>query len=194
MRKISNWVKFNEEINIGNVKPFEITNKLYKLGDYICSSFEYNDLNDETITVIVAGILIDKSDIKLKTPSRHYKILNDYLSQFNVNPDEYLHIGFSEYKDGIYNDDKNSNNPQVIFRKMATIIEIIKSFIDHFNNDKVIYTPVENDMESGLNRPYNKRDSFYNLFLNHYNISYKYIKNEFIVQDTPIKNFFVLNI
>jgi len=194
MIKISNWFKFNEEIDFGKSKSFIIKNSLYKSEDYTCSSFEYIDNNNEVMEVVVAGILIDKNEIKQNNPSRHYKILNDYLLQFGINPDNFLHIGFSEYKNGIYNDDKNSNNMEVIFRKMSTIVDIIKDLMKHFNCDKVIYTPVNNDLESGLNKSYNKRDSFYNLLLNHHKISHKYIKDEFLIDDVIFKNFFILNI
>jgi len=193
MRKVSNWFKFNE-IDFGKAKPFSIEKNLYKSDEYICSSFEYIDKYNEIMTVIVAGIILDKTDIKQKYPSRHYKILNDYLLQFKIDPDKFLHVGFSEYKNGIYNDDKNSNNTEVIFSKMATIIEIIKDIIEYFKCNIVIFVPSENDMESGLNKPYNKRDSFYNSFLNYYKIPYKYIKNEFIVGNMTIKNFFILNV
>ena len=194
MKKISNWFKFNEKIDFGKAKPFSLKNELYKSDEYICSSFEYLDNENETMTVVVSGIIIDEKDIIQKTPSRHYITLNNYLLQFGIQPDKFLHVGFSEYKNGVYNDDKNSNNQEVLFRKMSTIIEIIKDLVTHFNCDKVIYVPTENDMESGLNKPYNKRDSFYNLFLNYYNIPYRYIKDEYTIDDMVIKNFFILNV
>jgi hypothetical protein len=86
---ISNYIR--EEIELGKCKPYEIEHNLYKSGDYICSSFKINDRD-----VIVSSIVISDEETKCPNGGRHYKTLNDYLLQFNINANKYLFVGFGE--------------------------------------------------------------------------------------------------
>jgi hypothetical protein len=62
IRKFSDYNISNiilEQIEFGNVIPFPIQHKLYKSGDYICSSFGIEDR-----TVVVSSRLICDSGVK----------------------------------------------------------------------------------------------------------------------------------
>lgn len=184
---ISTYIK--EEINLGNTKPYNIDHRLYKSGDYICSSFKI-DKRD----VIVSSIIINDADTICVNGGRHYNTLVDYISQFSIKTDIYLYIGFGEYLDGVYNDDKNINDNKTLFRKMSTIVEIIKSMVSYYKINYIIFNSVENDLESGLKKDYNKRDKFYELFLVHHNIKYQKIKKGIDINGEIISDFFILEI
>lgn len=81
-----------------------------------------------------------------------------------------------DYLDEIYNYDKNVNDNKTLFRKISTIIEIIKNMVFHYKINYIIFNSVENDLESRLQKDYKKKDKFYELFLTHHNIKYQKIK------------------
>ena len=182
-------IYIREEINLGNTKPYNIDHHLYKSGDYICSSFKI-DKRD----VIVSSIIINDVDTICVNGGRHYSTLGDYISQFGIKTDIYLYIGFGEYLDGIYNDGKNVNDNKTLFRKMSTIIEIIKNMVFHYKINYIIFNSVDNDLESGLQKDYKKRDRFYELFLTHHNIKYQKIKKNIDINGEVISDFFILEV
>ena len=184
---ISEYIR--EEISLGNSIPYSVENSLYKSGDYLCSSFKI-DKRD----VIVSSIIINDVDTICVNGGRHYSTLGDYISQFGIKTDIYLYIGFGEYLDGIYNGDKNVNDNKKIFRKMSTIIEIIKNMVFHYKINYIIFNSVDNDLESGLQKDYKKRDRFYELFLTHHNIKYQKIKKNIDINGEVISDFFILEV
>jgi hypothetical protein len=184
---LSTYIK--EEIDLGIVKPFDIKNKLYKSGDYTCSSFTIDDRE-----VIVSSIVIPNNDIKVVNGGRNYKYLSDYLKQFGIQSDYFLYVGFMEYKDGKYNEYDNVNDTTTLFRKMETIVDIIRDFINYHNVEYVIYNSVENDIKSGLSVDYKKRDKFYELYLTYNNVYFKKIKPEFDINGDIISDFYLLNL
>jgi hypothetical protein len=176
-----------EEIDLGKTKPYEIEHSLYKSGDYICSSFKINGRD-----VIVSSIVINDIDTICVNGGRHYNTLVDYISQFGLETDRYLYIGFGEYINGQYNDDKNVNDNTTLFRKMSTIIEVIKSMALLHGVKYIIFNSVENDLESGIKRDYNKRCKFYELFLSYTKVKYHKIKKDIEVNGEIISDFFLL--
>jgi hypothetical protein len=176
-----------EEIDLGKTKPYEIEHNLYKSGDYICSSFKINDRD-----VIVSSIIINDNDTICVNGGRHYNTLGDYISQFGLKTDRYLYIGFGEYANGQYNDDKNVNDNTTLFRKMSTIIEIIKSMVLLHGVKYIIFNSIENDSETGIKRDYNKRNKFYELFLSYTKVKYHKIKKEIDINGEIISDFFIL--
>ena len=179
----------NERVKLGSVKPFKIENELYKSGDYICSSFKIDGRD-----VIVSSIVIKDSDTLCIESGRHYKTLGDIVLQFGIKTDKYLYVGFGEHLDKKYNYDKNVNDNNTLFRKMTTIIEIIKSMVDYHNVDYIIFNSVDNDDNSGLSLDYNKRDKFYEIFIAHNNIEYHKIKSKISIGDEIISDFYILKI
>jgi hypothetical protein len=178
-----------EEIDLGVTKPYNIEHSLYKSGDYICSSFKIGNRD-----VIVSSIIIGDSDTICVNGGKHYNTLGDCISQFGVNTDKYLYIGFGEYLDGIYNDDKNVNDNSTLFRKMTTIIEIIKDMVLYHKINYIILNSVDNDIESGLKKNYKKRDKFYELFLTYHKVKYHKIKPNIDINGEIISNFFILEV
>lgn len=183
---ISEYIR--EEIQLGGVKPFNIEHSLYKSGDYICSSFKINDRD-----VVVSSIVIDDSETHCVGCGRNYKTLSDCINQYGINSNKYLVIGFGEYSEGVYNDDKNVNDNSTLFRKMATIVEIIKSMVSYHNLNYIIFNSVENDTTSGLNVDYKKRDKFYELFLSYHNIENYKIKSKIDIGGEILSDFYFLN-
>jgi hypothetical protein len=179
----------SEEIDLGTAKPYDIEYSLYKSGDYICSSFKIGNRD-----VIVSSIIINDVDTICVNGGRHYNTLGDCISQFGVNTDRYLYIGFGEYLDGIYNDDKNVNDNSTLFRKMTTIIEIIRDMVLYHKVNYIILNSVENDTKSGLQLSYKKRDKFYELFLAYHKIKYHKVKPNIDIKGEIISNFFILNL
>jgi hypothetical protein len=178
-----------EEIDLGKTKPYKIEHSLYKSGDYICSSFKIDERD-----VIVSSIIINDIDTLCINGGKHYKKLSDYILQFGIKTDKYLYIGFGEYSNNEYNDDKNINDNSTLFRKMSTIVEIIKSMVLYHDVNNIILNSIDNDIESGLSKDYNKRDKFYELFLSYYKIKYKKIKTEIEINGEVIYDFFILNL
>ena len=176
-----------EEIDLGVAKPYNIEHSLYKSGDYICSSFKI-DKRD----VIVSSIIIDNNDTICINGGRHYNTLADCISQFGISTDKYLYIGFAKYLNGVYNDDKNVNDNSTLFRKMTTIIKIIKDMVLYHKVNYIILNSVENDTESGLQTSYKKRDKFYELFLTYHRIKYHKIKPDIDINGEIISNFFMI--
>jgi len=176
-----------EEIDLGKTKPYEIEHSLYKSGDYICSSFKINDRD-----VIVSSIVINDNDTICVNGGRHYNTLVDYISQFGLKTDRYLYIGFGEYANGQYNDDKNVNDNTTLFRKMSTIIEVVKSMVLLHGVKYIIFNSIENDTETGLKSDYNKRSKFYELFLSYTKVKYHKIKKEIDINGEIISDFFIL--
>lgn len=176
-----------EEINLGKTKPFSIENNLYKSGDYICSSFKI-DKRD----IIVSSIIINDSDTFCVNGGKNYNTLGDFISQFGILGDKYLYIGFGEYLEGVYNYDKNVNDNSTLFRKMTTIIKIIKDMILYHRVNHIILNSVNNDIESGLEKNYKKRDKFYELFLSYHKIRYHKITHDIDINGEIISNFFIL--
>ena len=155
---ISDYIK--EEIELGNSKSFDIDHNLYESGDYLCSSFKIGGDRE----VVVSSIRIDDKDILPVKGGRHYKTLSNYTGQFGFRPTEYLYVGFSEFENGQIVD-KNINDQSTLFKKMSTIVDIIKIFVDYYEIKYIIFKSIENDPETGLLPEYNKRDKFYELFL-----------------------------
>lgn len=184
---ISSYIR--EEIKLGEAKPFDIEHSLYKSGDYICSSFKINDRD-----IVVSSIAIDNSETHCIDCGRNYKTLSDCTNQYGINSDKYLVIGFGEYSKGAYNDDKNVNDNSTLFRKMATIIEIIKSMVLRHNLNYIIFNSVENDTASGLNVDYRKRDKFYELFLSYHYIENYKIKSKIDINGEILSDFYLLAI
>ena len=182
---ISKYIR--EEISLGNSIPYSVENNLYKSGDYICSSFKIGERD-----VIVSSIIINDSDTICVNGGRNYKTLSDYLLQFNIKTDKYLYVGFGEYLSGVYNYDKNVNDNERLFRKMTTIINIIKSMISYHKVNYIIFKSIDNDLSSGLKVDYNKRDKFYELFLSYNNVDYKKINHRIDINGEIIKDFFIL--
>lgn len=117
---------------------------------------------------------------------RNYKTLSDYLLQFNIKTDKYLYVGFGEYLNGVYNYDKNVNDNERLFRKMTTIIDIIKSMVSYHKINYIIFKSIDNDLSSGL------KDKFYELFLSYNNVDYKKINQRIDINGEIIQDFFVL--
>jgi hypothetical protein len=184
-RDISDFIV--EEIELGKSDPFPIKNRLYKSGDYTCTSFMIDHRE-----VIVSSIVILSTDIKQVSPSRHYKTISDYISQFGIKSDSFLYVKFMEYSNGEYNEFKNVNDNRTLFRKMETISNIIKDFVNYWKIKHVIFNSVDNDSESGLAVNYNKRDKFYELYLKYNNIEYKKITTDFNINGEIISNFYLL--
>ena len=182
---ISEYIR--EEISLGNSIPYSVENSLYKSGDYLCSSFKI-DKRD----VIVSSIIINDSDTICVNGGRNYKTLSDYLLQFNKNTDKYLYVGFGEYLDGVYNYDKNVNDSGTLFRKITTIINIIKRMVSYHKINYIIFKSIDNDLSSGLKADYNKRDKFYELFLSYNNVDYKKINQNIDINGEIIQDFFIL--
>lgn len=178
-----------EEIDLGNSETFNIEHNLYKSGDYICSSFKI-DKRD----VIVSSMVINDIDVICVESGRHYKTLSDCLLQFDIKSDKYLYVGFGEYSNGEYNYDKNVNDNNTLFRKMNTIVEIIKSMVSYHNTKYIIFNSIENDTDSGLNVSYKKRDKFYELFLAYHKIKYHKIKTKIDINDEIISDFYLLDL
>lgn len=182
---ISSFIK--EEIELGNVKSFKIEHSLYESGDYICSSFKIDNRD-----VIVSSIVVDNNDTICVDAGRNYKTLGDCISQFGIKTDKYLWIGFGEYSNGEYNYSQNINDNSRLFRKMSTIVDIIKSMVTHHRTSYVILNSIENDTESGLSVPYKKRDKFYELFLAYHNIKYHKMKSKIDINGEIIVDFYLL--
>jgi hypothetical protein len=180
----------SEEIDLGHSKTFPIKKRLYKSGDYICSSFQI-DCNRE---VIVSSISIPSSEIKLVNNSRNYKTISDYIKQFKINTDNLLYVGFMEYKGGKYNEDENVNDLKTLFSKMQTIISIIKDFTEYHNIKYLIFKSVDNDPSSGIIVDYNKRDKFYELFLAYHDIKYYKIKHSININGEIISDFYLIDL
>ena len=77
---------------------------------------------------------------------------------------------------------------------MSTIIEIIKNMVFHYKINYIIFNSVDNDLESGLQKDYKKRDRFYELFLTHHNIKYQKIKKNIDINGEVISDFFILEV
>ena len=178
-----------EEIEIGNVKSFHIEHILYKSGDYTCSSFKIDNRD-----IIVSSIVVSDDDTICVDGGRHYNTLNDCISQFGIKTDKYLYIGFGEYLEGKYNYGQNVNDNTTLFRKMSTIIDIIKSMVSYHGVNCVILNSVENDTKSGLSVSYKKRDKFYELFLSYHNIKYHKIKSKIDINGEIISDFYLLDL
>jgi hypothetical protein len=181
----------SQEISLGGVKSYDIDHSLYKSGDYICSSFTIQ--NTERI-VIVSSIIINDSDTICINGGRHYNTLGDYVLQYGIKTDKYLYVGFGEYVDGKYNYDENVNDNSTLFRKMATIIDIIGSMISHYDVNYIILNSVDNDLSSGLKKDYKKRDKFYELFLAYHNIKYWKIKESIEINGEIVRDFLLLDL
>lgn len=166
---------------------YNIEHNLYKSGDYICSSFKIGERD-----VIVSSLIISDIDTICINGGRHYNTLGDYILQFGIKTDKYLHIGFGEYLDGVYNDNKNVNS--TLFRKMVTIIKIIKDMVLHYKINYIILNSVDNDEDSGLKVSYKKRDKFYELFLAYNKIKYNRVNAEIEINGEIISNFFILEV
>ena len=171
---ISDYIR--EEIQLGIVKPFNIEHSLYKSGDYICSSFKINDRD-----VVVSSIVIDNSETHCVGCGQNYKTLSDCINQYGIKSNEYLVIGFGEYLEGFYNDDST------FFRKMATIVEIIKSMVLYHNLNYIIFNSVENV-------DYKRRDKFYELFLSYNNIENYKIKSKIDIGGEILSDFYFLKV
>jgi len=171
---ISEYIR--EEIQLGIVKPFNIEHSLYKSGDYICSSFKINDRD-----VVVSSIVIDNSETHCVGCGQNYKTLSDCINQYGIKSNEYLVIGFGEYLEGFYNDDST------FFRKMATIVEIIKSMVLYHNLNYIIFNSVENV-------DYKRRDKFYELFLSYNNIENYKIKSKIDIGGEILSDFYFLKV
>jgi hypothetical protein len=182
-KEISSYI--SEEVTFGNSKPFEIEHELYKSGDYICSSFKIDNRD-----VIVSSIIID--DTRMVNSGKHYNYLSDYISQFGIETDKYLFIGFGEYLGGKFYFDNNVNEYSTLFRKMGTIVEIIKTMISYHKVNHIILNSIENDDSSGVKRNYNKRDKFYSLYLFYHGIKNHKIKPEININGETISDFFLL--
>lgn len=182
---ISKYIR--EEINLGNAKSYDIEHNLYKSGDYICSSFKIDNRD-----VIVSSIVISDNDTKCIRGSKHYNTLSDILFQFGINPNEYLYIGFGEYLNGVYNYNKNVNDVTTLFKKMNTIINIIENMVKYHSVDYIILNSIENDIESGLNISYKKRDKFYELYLAYHTIKYFKINHRIDINGEIIQDFYLL--
>jgi hypothetical protein len=180
-------IYIREEIDLGKTKPYEIEHSLYKSGDYICSSFKIDGRD-----VIVSSIVINDSDTICVNGGRQYNTLGDYISQFGLKTDKYLYIGFGEWTKGLYNDDKNVNDNSTLFRKMSTIIEVIKSMVLLHGVKYIIFNSIERDSETGVKRDYNKRNKFYELFLSYTGVRYHKIKNQIDINGEIISDFFIL--
>jgi len=178
-----------EKVDLGESKPYKVEHELYKSGDYICSSFKIDQRD-----VIVSSIIINDIDTICVDGGRYYKNLSDYILQFGIKTDKYLYIGFGEHSNNKYNDDKNINDNSTLFRKMSTIVDIIKSMVLYHDLNNIVLNSVENDVESGLNKDYNKRDKFYELFLSYHKIKYHKIKTEIEINGEIIYDFFILNL
>ena len=161
---------------MGIVKPFNIEHSLYKSGDYICSSFKINDRD-----VVVSSIVIDNSETHCVGCGQNYKTLSDCINQYGIKSNEYLVIGFGEYLEGFYNDDST------FFRKMATIVEIIKSMVLYHNLNYIIFNSVENV-------DYKRRDKFYELFLSYNNIENYKIKSKIDIGGEILSDFYFLKV
>jgi hypothetical protein len=179
----------NEEISLGHVDPYDIKKRFYKSGDYICSSFQIDDRE-----VVVTSVMISSDEIKQDPPTKWYKTLNNYLSQFGIDPKEYVNIGFGEYKKVdnkiIPFEDNNVNDISTLFRKMSTIIKLSLELIEYHKSEFAIIKSIPNDSQSGIEREYNKRDKFYQIFLNDFN--HWFIKGNYQIHGEPINNFFVI--
>lgn len=184
---ISEYIR--EEIDLGLTKPYIIEHSLYESGDYICSSFKIGER-----VVIVSSIIINDNDTICVNGGRNYNTLGDCISQFGISTDKYLYIGFGEYLDGLYNDDKNINDNSTLFRKMTTIIDIIKDMVLYHKVNYIILNSVGNDIESGLQKTYKKRDKFYELFLSYHKIKYNKINSDIDINGEIISNFFILEV
>jgi hypothetical protein len=184
---ISSFIK--EEIDLGNVKSFDIEHSLYKSGDYICSSFKIDNRD-----VIVTSIVVSDDKTICVDGGRNYKTLSDCVLQFGIKSDKYLYIGFGEYSNGKYNYNKNVNDNSTLFRKMSTIIDIIKTMVTYHGVNCVILNSIENDTESGLSADYKKRDKFYELFLVYHNIKYHKIKSKIDINGEIISDFYLLDL
>jgi signal peptidase I len=178
-----------EEIRLGNVKPFYVENNLYKSGDYICSSFKIDNRD-----IIISSIVINDGDTICVESGRSYKKLSDCLLQWGIETNKYLYIGFGEYSGGKYNYDQNVNDNATLFRKMSTIIDIIKTMVSYHGVSYIILNSIENDTSSGLSVPYKKRDKFYELFLTYHDIKYHKIKSKIDINGEIIDNFYLLDL
>jgi len=176
-----------EEIELGLTKPYDVEHSLYKTGDYVCSSFKIDERD-----VIVSSVVIRNRDTSCINDGKNYKTLADYISQFGIKTDKFLFIGFGEYVDGVYNYDKNVNDYNTLFRKMSTVIKIIKDMVSYHKINFIILNSVDNDIKSGLVKNYNKRDKFYELFLAYYNIKYQKIKHSIDINGEVVSNFLLL--
>ena len=184
---ISSFIK--EEIKLGNVKSFNVEHSLYESGDYICSSFKIDNRD-----VIVSSIVVDDNDTICVDGGRNYDTLGDCILQFGIKSDKYLYIGFGEYTNVEYNYDQNVNDNSTLFRKMSTIVDIIKTMVSHHHVSYVILNSIENDTESGLSVTYKKRDKFYELFLAYHNIKYHKIKSKIDINGEIISDFYLLSL
>lgn len=184
---ISSFIK--EEIELGNVKSFDIEHSLYRSGDYICSSFKIDNRD-----IIVGSVVVSDDETICIDGGRNYKKLSDCISQFGIKSDKYLYIGFGEYSNGKYNYDQNVNDNSTLFRKMSTIIDIIKTMASYLDVKYVIFNSIENDTESGLSTEYKKIDKFYELFLVYHNIEYHKIKSKIDINGEIISDFYLLDL
>jgi hypothetical protein len=103
-------------------------------------------------------------------------------------------LDLASHSNGNYNNDENVNDNETLFRKMATIIEIIKSMVNYHRVNFILLSSIQNDLRSGLKKNYNKRDKFYELFLVYNNIKYHKIKENIDINGELISNFFILEL
>jgi hypothetical protein len=184
-RNISKLIK--EQIELGNVEPYQISHRLYKSGDYICSSFKIDNRD-----IVVSSLLINDSDIKYMGENRHHKTLSYHIKQFGISSSNYIWVGFSEFINGKENSESNTNDNSTLFRKMKTIIDIIKDFVNYYQNSYIIFQSVGNDLESGMNKDYNKRDKFYEIFFTYNNVKSYMVKSYYELFGVILSDFFIL--
>ena len=74
------------------------------------------------------------------------------------------------------------------------IIDIIKDMVLYHKVNYIILNSVGNDIESGLQKTYKKRDKFYELFLSYHKIKYNKINSDIDINGEIISNFFILEV
>lgn len=194
--KIYTYIELDKlnEIQFGNVLPYEFNTEIKKELDefnreisYI--EFEYtNEIGEEKIVSVDFRIL-KPTDIK-------------YLEKNSVNINHYLYedkekiegdlifIYFWERLKGTNRDsneaqvDRNTtNSSSMLYRKMTTVIDIIKYISQLYQIKWFIFQPSRNDVSDGKYKEHNKRDFLYSAYLLHYGIKNFFCYKPYIIDD-----------
>lgn len=193
---------------------FEILNEInYGFSDYFSFKKDIKWDEEENCYYIEFEYQNEKGEYKIVSvnfiePIRIYndkgESLSEYLEQFNFNYKKLAVISFFEYNKGLDRDsdkiifDDNVNSFKFLFKKMNTIIEIIKyiKFIKEY--DSFIFQSAKNNPDNRKLISHNKRNKFYITYFNYYNVENIFVNSLFRVETKyfimTLENFYIFKI
>jgi hypothetical protein len=180
------------EINYGKVKSYSF-NKYFKEKNNI-KFIDIEIENDKNLTVEIKEFNVNDFIFSKENIS-----LNNFVKEFNKN----INTNIGEVSFYLWNKNLNryesdfgemENDFKSLFRKMKTIIDIVLLYKEKYNVNWFIFKSAENDPLTGLTKNYNKRDKFYDTYLNYHNIFNVFITKECRTKNNFYKNFYLINI